>query len=394
MRNVLLPGLGRRSLVVVDANAYWTDQLFRSCADDYDVLLVKPREIRSFVRQYGYRWKLPCPHQVGSHVWELPLAMPPRFTTTLWPLGRHLLTRQIKSVLARAPDVLVICFPEYLELADLLSPCRLVYYNYDDYGAHWPARAEEIRSREMAAVSRSNLTVCIAQHRAKAIAEAMVEARQRVRHLPIGATPSFMADAVQGTQLPVALAGIRRPIAGYVGSLTYRFDFPFFAEIAKLRPDISFVLGGRPPSSNDGPADWWRGVQAAAGLENVYFAGWVRHDELGAHLKHFDVLLMVYSHCAFNTSACPAKLWDYLGIGSPIVATGANPETMLWSNLVRVAGTPSEFAEHIDGALVEGRSRASERIAVAREHTWDKLAHRLKHWIDEPLSKAASRTNR
>jgi hypothetical protein len=41
-------------------------------------------------------------------------------------------------------------------------------------------------------------------------------------------------------------------------------------------------------------------------------------------LNSFDVLLMSYSECNFNTNACPAKLWDYLGTLLPIVANTAD----------------------------------------------------------------------
>lgn len=373
-----LPGIHRRSLVVVDANAYWTEQTFRACADEYDVLLVKPREIRAFIRQNGGRWRHPVARPVARNVWELPLAMPPRFTTLLWPLGRRLLLKAIKAVHNRRPDVLVICFPEYLELANLLSPQLLIYYNYDDYGANWPTRAKQIALMESAAVSRSDLTICIARHRAEALADNTPVARDRVLHLPIGVTPKFMADALSEAPVPASLAHITRPIVGYVGALNYRFDFPFFAEVAALRPDISFVLGGRIPTSKQGPTDWWRGVQDACRLGNVHFIGWIPHEDLGAHLKAFDILAMFYSHCPFNTSACPAKLWDYLGIGSPIIATSANPETLLWSDLIRIANSPTEFAQEVDSAFCEKRSRAHERIAIAREHTWDDLAAKLK----------------
>ena len=121
-------------------------------------------------------------------------------------------------------------------------------------------------------------------------------------------------------------------------------------------------------------------------MSNIHFIGWVAHEELGNHLKSFDVLLMCYSDCNFNLNACPAKLWDYLGTGRPIVANSNNPETNLWDNVVYVGRTPQEFVSYIKIALHDLPELSARRLEVAKAHTWDALGIKLCNLILEKIS--------
>lgn len=380
----------RPRIVVIDANAYWTRALFTALGQVADVLLVEPRDFRDHRSQNGGLWTVA--ETVAPGVKRLAFPVPPRFTTLLWPLARRLVVQQVRRHGGDRPDILAVTFPEYADLWDDLSAARCLYYNYDDYAAHWPHRAATIRILEDRAVARADVTVCISDHRARTLGARVPGRPDAVRHVPIGVTPAFMADAVAGAGEPAALAAIPRPRAGYVGTLTYRFDFPFLVEVAAARPEVSFVLGGRPPAPADGGEAWWRSVERARALPNVHLIGWVDHASLGQHLAAMDVLLMPYARCAFNDSACPAKLWDYLGTGLPVVANASNPETLLWREVVAVGDTPAAFAARLDEALAEAAlgtpGRREARLAVARGHTWDRLAGRLAAAVGLDASRA------
>jgi hypothetical protein len=103
----------------------------------------------------------------------------------------------------------------------------------------------------------------------------------------------------------------------------------------------------------------------------------VEHDQLGDYLNAFDVLLMCYSDCQFNRNASPAKLWDYLGTGLPIVANDRNPETLLWCEVIQIGETPEAFAEKLRRVLVtESAALRERRLEIARAHTWEQLSKR------------------
>jgi glycosyltransferase involved in cell wall biosynthesis len=375
---------------VLDANAFWTEQLFRQVGRFADVLLLKPREFRAHRRQTGSMRSDRTPLPVADRVWQQRLSLPPGWMVELWPWSQRRIARALREFAAGEPLTLVLTFPQYRGLLSAVKPARSVYYNFDDYRDNWPRHRARVPRWEAATVEAVDLTICIAAHRVKILREQHPAKRDRIHHLPIGCTPEFMASSeARGQKTEVGFvtgpssvlrppsSGAARPIAGYIGALNYRFDFALLADVAARLPDVSFVLGGR--VQEDGDAGWRAGLDRARQQPNVKFLGWVEHATLGEHLAGFDVLLMPYSHCDFNKSACPMKLWDYLGTGKPIVANDANPETLLWSTVVRVGGNAESFALGIRAALAEqGTTLREQRLAIAHEHTWAKLGERLE----------------
>lgn len=364
-------------IAVVDANAFWTEQLFRQCSRFADVLLLKPRDFRAHRARVGSIWSDREHRKIDERVQEQHLSFPPGWMVELWPWAERKVARIIKKFAGTEPLTLVITYPQYRGLIHALNPVVSVYYNQDDYRHHWRRHALRVPEWETQTVDSANLTICIAAHRVKVLREQHPRKADRIHHLPIGCTPEFMAST---SDFAVAA---HSPRAGYIGALNYRFDFALLAEVAARLPFVEFVLGGR--VQEDGDAEWRAGLERARQQPNVKFLGWVEHTQLGQHMAGFNVLLMPYSYCNFNTNACPSKLWDYLGSGKPIVANEANPETLLYNEVVRVASTAERFASEIRCALTEDRTELRERrLAVAREHTWEKLSARLQRLLARP----------
>jgi glycosyltransferase involved in cell wall biosynthesis len=297
----------------------------------------------------------------------------------LWPLAQRKLVRGIRAWADghnACATTLVMTYPQYRDLIPALKPALSVYYNLDDYRDNWPRHAAKVPRWDSELVEMASLTICIADHRARLLREQHPAKAASVFHLPLGCTPEFMAASGDRRQ-KTEDGGRKGPVAGYVGALNFRFDFAFMADVAARLPDVTLVLGGR--VQEDGDAAWRAGLERARTLPNVRFLGWVDHANLGEHLAGFDVLLMPYAHCRFNTNACPAKLWDYLGSSKPIVANEANPETLLWREVVRIGATPGEFAAAVQDVLKgEPASFPARRLEIARDHTWEKLAAQLQ----------------
>jgi glycosyltransferase involved in cell wall biosynthesis len=366
-------------LAVVDANAFWTEQLFRQCARFADVLLLKPRDFRAHRAQTGTLRGDRAPRPVADRVWEQRLSLPPGWMFGWWPWSERRLARALREFAAGEPLTLVLTFPQYRGLLSAVKPARSVYYNFDDYRDNWPRHRARVPQWEAQLVESADLTICIAAHRVNVLREQHPAKRARIHHLPIGCTPEFMARESSPPHTS-PLKPYTSSTAGYIGALNYRFDFALLADVAARLLDVTFALGGR--VQEDGDAAWRAGLARARQLPNVKFLGWIEHAKLGEHLAGFDVLLMPYAHCHFNTNACPAKLWDYLGTGKPIVANDANPETLQWSEVVRVGANAEVFALGVRAALAEqGSALREQRLAIAREHTWAKLGERLERLL-------------
>lgn len=373
---------GRPCICVLDANAYWTEQLFKRCTRFAEVLLLKPLDFRSHCRSRkrfrGDRSLRP----VGDHLWEQYFSMPPGWFVELWRFCQLRLARAVCSFVGDQPLILVITYPQYRSLLRELRPNCGIYYNFDDYRDNWPRYSMRVPDWEAEAVRLAHLTICIARYRANTLRQQHAALSDRIHHLPIGCTPEFMSDSVGAGAwcTPPSVARLRRPVVGYVGALNRRFDFGFLAEVAVTMPDVTFALGGR--VLEDGPPSWRIGLRKARKLENVKFLGWIEHNQLGAYLNAFDALFMCYSECNFNLNACPAKLWDYLGTGKPIVANAANPETLLHAEVIHCEATPVDFGARLRFALThEPTHLRTRRLQIAREHTWEMLSYRLERLI-------------
>ena len=57
-------------LVLLDANFYWSEQLFSSYQDFADILLLKPRDFRAFRQDYGNYLTDLQPKQIAKKIWE------------------------------------------------------------------------------------------------------------------------------------------------------------------------------------------------------------------------------------------------------------------------------------------------------------------------------------
>ncbi len=123
--------------------------------------------------QKGMRpWKSDWGHPLrseGAHRWRAELVLPSGWMKSFPRLGMRPIARVVRHWRRRhaagAPLTLLMTYPYYLALRDLLRPEQSVYYNLDDYTLYWPARTEEVRTVEARAVRESDLTICVSRLR-------------------------------------------------------------------------------------------------------------------------------------------------------------------------------------------------------------------------------------
>jgi glycosyltransferase involved in cell wall biosynthesis len=373
----------KNKLVVLDANFYWTEQLFSSCSVFFDVLLLRPVDFRAFKRRYGGYFIDLKPQLIAEGVWEQRICCPPGWLFHYWYLTQLFFSFLIRQFQGQEKLIFVFNFPYYHTLINSLN-CHSIYYSIDDYSQYWANRQEQTEKTEALAITKADMVLCVSEYRQNLLKQKLPSQSNKIVHLPHGCSIKFMVDQPleMPKSLPDSLKNYSRPIAGYIGALNYRFDFLYLAEVAEKLPEITFVLGGDLPTPNDGSPQWWQGVEKIKRLPNVHFIGRVNHDQLGKYLQCFDVLLMVYSHCEFNLNACPTKLWDYMGTSLPIVVNNFVPEVNRWSDLLRISNNCSHFAENIRLSLANPQWKSSERLETAKAHTWKKQAGKLLEMIE------------
>lgn len=380
---------GRLALAVADVNWFTTANLFGAINQpEVDTLLLHCQDYRN-AWNHGLRpWHRPAGlRQVGARQWRRELVLPTGWMKRFPSWGmrpiRSTITRWRAAVAPDAPLSLVMTYPHYLYLKELVRPDHSVYFNLDDYRLYWPGSAAELRALEERAVRESSLTVCVARQRCEELRRWVPEFADRIRHLPHG-TPDFaLAERPRSVpaEPPPDLVHLKRPLLGFIGSLEDRIDWPLLTDLARAIPQASIVLIGRPAVL--GASEWERDCRRCLDQPNVHQIGWRPQDQIGRYNDAFDVILVPYrTDHPFNIACCPTKIMDSMGSGRPMVVTDL-PECRLYESLINVARTRAEFINTVQETLAarSDDGRAEQRWRFAAANTCEQVVGRLLSWM-------------
>ena len=381
------------ALAVADANWFTTENLFGELRrEGVATLLLKCMDYRNALMRGLPPWSWGRRlHARGPKLWQRDLVLPSGWMKRFPRVGMRPIGRSVRDWHARhAPGgrlALVMTYPHYLYLRDLVRPDRSVYFNIDDYSQYWPRMARRVNALERQAVRESDLTVCVSALRAEELRAAVPDAADRVRHLPHG-TPSW-AVAEHPWHRPAPppddLARLPRPLIGYVGTLEDRVDWRLLGRVADAFPAASVVVVGRPSSGPRARGAWHAEFARCVARPNVHTLGWRPQEAIPRYNRAFDVCLIPYrTDHPFNRVCSPAKIMDSMGSGRPIVAT-AIPECRLYDRLFDVAETDDAFLDAVRAVVDAGSDdgRAALRHHWAQSNTCRDVADRLLDWIPD-----------
>ena len=241
-------------------------------------------------------------------------------------------------------------------------PPELTVYDCMDELSAFQGAAPELISMEKELFSRADIVFC---------GGASLYAAKRRRHRNVHLFPSSIerehfAPARAPQKDPPDQAGIPHPRIGFYGVLDERLDRELLDEVAALRPDYHFVLLG--PVAKIMESD-------LPSRPNLHYLKQKTYQELPQYLSNWDVAMLPFARNASTQFISPTKTPEYLAGGKPVVSTPIrdveNPYGEM--DLVRIAGTPVEFAEAIDSLLAspdpEWLKRVDEQLAAM---SWDR----------------------
>lgn len=187
---------------------------------------------------------------------------------------------------------------------------------------------------------------------------------------------SIETFAARGVR-PAVFDGLRRPIAIYVGALDEWFDAPLLREVARLRPDMTFVVVG--PEG--------RGASRLGEAANLVRLGALPFEEVVGLLQHADVGLIPFDvrRCRRLIDAVhPLKLYEYMAAGLPVVTVNWAELEHLQPPVEVVEQDAQSFAAGIDRALSQGvpLEKYQEFLAGA---SWQERLQPLFRYLDEEL---------
>ncbi len=158
------------------------------------------------------------------------------------------------------------------------------------------------------------------------------------------------------------LGGMKKPIIGYYGAIADWFDNEIVEYIAENRKDWSFVLIGQTFGSD---------ITKLKKMPNVHFLGEKPYSELPKYLYWFDVCIIPFKLTELILATNPVKFYEFISSGKKVVSVEL-PELLPYAKHLYLARDKHEFLRKVEEALEEKDSGlASQRIALARENTWE-----------------------
>ncbi len=178
-------------------------------------------------------------------------------------------------------------------------------------------------------------------------------------------------------QTEVALPDDLRPVVGkgkptviYYGAMARWLDYELIEQVARRRPDFSFVLIG---------PDWDKSLARSTvlGRSNVLWLGPKPYSQLPFYLHHVDVTMIPFRLTKLTHCVSPLKMFEYMASGRPVVATPTR-ECMRYGGVL-TATDYKDFSAKLDLALQLKNDREYLALIdlVARENSWQERAQQI-----------------
>ena len=246
-----------------------------------------------------------------------------------------------------------------LKLKDLFD-ARVVYDCMDDW-QNWTAEpriGDFSLSEELELVKECDVLLVSARHFYE-------------RHKAAGVNPLLVRNGADfgffaSSPLSHLLEDFARPIVGYYGAIADWFDLELVAKVAETRPEYTFVIIGHVHHVD---------VSCLQTLPNVHFLGEKNYREIPRYLVDFDVCLIPFKLNNLTKAVDPVKLYEYLSLGKPVVATDMSELPHDDQDLLYIGMGVDDFVSKVDLAVAEaagenGEIKKQRRIAYAQSNTW------------------------
>lgn len=237
----------------------------------------------------------------------------------------------------------------------------LVYDCTDDWLAV-SGVPECLSEDERALLSSADLTLVPS----RTLAQRKARFAKRIERVPHGALVDRFLTAPKTPPLDDRLTLL------YYGHLhAQHLDFATIETIARARPNWRIVLVGPVKTAHSFPS-------------NVELAGQQPHAALINFVRGSDVLLLPYILNAYTEAVMPAKIYECLATGRPVVAAPLPELVTDFSAHVTFARLPSEWVSVIERTLREETpEKVAARVRLARENSWDRRYSQIKELLAE-----------
>ena len=175
-----------------------------------------------------------------------------------------------------------------------------------------------------------------------------------------------------------------RPLVGYVGAISYWFDFDLLTAVSEALPQWVFVLVGPvdPRAENE--------ARLLNALPNVTLVGERPSDSIPGYSQAFDVGTIWFRIDEMTSAVSPLKMYEYLAAGTPCVSTPL--PVAVASPTTRTGDDPAQFVEALLLARTE-RGTAAFNASAAAEVATATWVNRLQPALERLEELGLTRVN-
>ncbi len=278
-------------------------------------------------------------------------------------LNRWLLRRFLRSEPALAAGVdLVVNYSAARSAGELIErvPHRRLIYDCTDNWSAVVGIPPCLIPDEKRLLARADLTL-VPSRRLEALHRG---AARRIVRLPHGALVDrfLVPPKVRAADGSLTLL--------YYGHLhAQHLDFAAIEAVARARPTWRIILVGPVKTAHVFPA-------------NVELAGQQPHERLVEFVARADVLLLPYALNDYTRSGLPAKIYECLATGRPIVAAPLPELVEDFAAELEFAASPDEWVPAIERAAAADQAEARpRRIELAQANCWESRYRRVREFL-------------
>nr|WP_275791195.1 UDP-galactopyranose mutase [Rhizobium gei] len=215
-----------------------------------------------------------------------------------------------------------------------------VVYDCMDELANFKFAPPKLRETEAALITRADV-MFTGGH---SLYEAKRHLHENIHPFPSSVDVAHFETARTCQDEPSDQRSIAGPKLGYYGVIDERLDLAMIGEVAKARPEFSFIFIG--PVVKIARED----LPKAA---NIHYLGQKNYDQLPAYLSGWNAALMPFARNDATKFISPTKTPEYLAAGRPVVSTPITDVVRHYGELggVFLAEDAKRFALACDDAI-------------------------------------------
>jgi len=275
---------------------------------------------------------------------------------------------QLRKLPRKFGRVIFWCAENWLRPYRFIRHDALIYDCIDPCFSQDAAVIEAAHQRDIDAMSRADLVFATAE----SLAEFCQLHHDQVVLLNNACDPDDYAPAlVESAAKPAWWPNTQSPIAAYLGSLDWRFDFQAVSAACRDCKDMHFILAGNQLQGYSGD------LKALMDLTNVTCPGRISVEDGRYLLSRCAVGLIPFTAGPMNDAINPVKMYAYALLGKPMAGTAVR-ELLSRPRVVTTAASAPDFGKAVAKAAEKRNNPAvAENLRqFALANTWEHRAGR------------------